>query len=130
MKILSSLALATAVVFTTVPAAFAEEIIGSYVAYIGRDDLYNSKGARLKEPWQILRQDRANYHRFGISQSGDEWDPFFGNIDNRAIMERMIMNGSISPGARNGLVQGGATVFVRIYGSGSRGKSVKVTVVN
>jgi len=130
MKILSSLALAVVVAFTTTPAAFADEIIGSYVAYIGRDDLYNSKGARLKEPWQILRQDRANYHRFGISQSGDEWDPFFGNIDNRAIMERMIMNGSISSSARNGLVQGGATVFVRIYGSGSHGKSVKVTVVN
>lgn len=130
MKILTSLALATVAVFTTVPAAFADEIIGSYVAYIGRDDLYNSKGARLKEPWQILRQDRANYHRFGISQSGDEWDPFFSSKQNRAIMERMIMNGSMSSGARSGLVQGGATVFVRIYGSGSRGKFVKVTVVN
>ena len=130
MKILTSLALATVAVFTTVPAAFADEIIGSYVAYIGRDDLYNSKGARLKEPWQILRQDRANYHRFGISQSGDEWDPFFSSKQNRAIMERMIMNGSMTSGARNGLVRGGATVFVRIYGSGSRGKYVKVTVVN
>ena len=130
MKFLSSLALAAAAVFTTVPAAFAEEIIGSYVAYIGRDDLYNSKGARLNEPWQILRQDRANYHRFGISQSGDEWDPFFDSIKNRAIMERMIMNGSMTSGARNGLLQGGATVFVRIYGTGSRGQYVKVTVVN
>lgn len=130
MKILSSLVLAATALFTIAPAAFADEIIGSYVAYIGRDDLYNSKGARLSEPWQILRQDRANYHRFGISQSGDEWDPFFDSIENRAIMERMIMNGSIASGARRGLLQGGATVFVRIYGSGSRGKYVKVTVVN
>jgi len=130
MKILTSLALAAACVFTTVPAAFADEIIGSYVAYIGRDDLYNSKGARLNEPWQILRQDRANYHRFGISQPGDEWDPFFDSINNRAIMERMIMNGTITSGARNGLLRGGATVFVRIYGTGSRGKYVKVTVAN
>lgn len=130
MKMLSALAIATATVFTTVPAAVAEEIIGSYVAYIGRDDLYNSKGARLNEPWQILRQDRANYHKFGISQSGDEWDPFFDSIKNRAIMEQMIMNGSISSSARNDLLRGGATVFVRIYGSGSRGKYVKVTVAN
>lgn len=130
MKIFSAVALAAATIFTTVPAAFADEIIGSYVAYIGRDDLYNSKGARLNEPWQIMRQDRANYHRFGISQSGDEWDPFFGNMENRAIMERMIMNGSMTSGARDGLLRGGATVFVRIYGTGSRGRYVKVTVAN
>jgi len=130
MKILSALAFAAATLFTTVPAAFADDIIGSYVAYIGRDDLYNSKGARLNEPWQILRQDRANYHRFGISQSGDEWDSFFSSVKNRAIMERMIMNGSITSGARNSLLRGGATVFVRIYGTGSTGRSIKVTVAN
>ena len=130
MKIFSALALAAATVFTTVPAAFADEIIGSYVAYIGRDDLYNSKGARLNQPWQIMRQDRANYHRFGISQSGDEWDPFFSSKNNRAIMERMIMNGSMTSAARNGLLRGGASVFVRIYGSGSQGRYVKVTVAN
>lgn len=110
-----------------IPAA-ADELVGSYVAYIGRDDLYNSKGARLTEPWQILRQDRANYHRFGVSQPGDEWDPYFGDINNRAIMERMVMNGSIDPVAAANLVNGGATVFVRIYGSGSTGRSVRVTV--
>ena len=71
----------------------AQDLVGSYVAYIGRDDLYSSKGVRLTEPWQILRQDRANYHRFGIRQRGDESDSFFNNMENRGIMERMIMNG-------------------------------------
>lgn len=108
--------------------AQADQLIGSYVAYIGQDDLYNSKGARLSEPWQVLRQDRANYHRFGISQPGDEWDPFFGSFDNRGIMERMIMNGNIEPAAARNLVQGGATVFVRIYGYGNSGQYVNVTV--
>jgi len=108
--------------------AQADQLIGSYVAYIGQDDLYNSKGARLSEPWQILRQDRANFHRFGISQGGDEWDPFFGSIENRGIMERMIMNGSIEPAAARNLVRGGATVFVRIYGTGNQGRYVNVTV--
>ncbi|GHE98817.1 hypothetical protein GCM10016455_19460 [Aliiroseovarius zhejiangensis] len=108
--------------------AQAQDLIGSYVAYIGQPDLFNSKGARLSQPWQILRQDRANFHRYGISQPGDEFDPFFGSIDNRAIMERMVMNGSIDPQAAKRLVQGGATVFVRIYGSGSTGTSLTVTV--
>jgi len=106
----------------------AQDLIGSYTAVIGTDDLYNSNGARLTEPWQVLRQDRANYHRFGIRQPGDEWDPFFGDIDNRAAMERMILQGRIDPVARRALMQGGATVVVRIYGRGSAGTRVEVSV--
>jgi hypothetical protein len=109
-------------------AAAAQTMIGSYSAYIGWDDLHNSNGARLSAPWQVLRQDRANYHRFGIRQAGDEWDAFFGSIDNRAAMERMIMNGAIEPSAAQILMQGGATVFVRIYGQGGVGNSIRVTV--
>lgn len=119
--------LAAAVVAMAGPVA-AQDLIGSYVAYIGTDDLYNSKGARLSQPWQVLRQDRANYHKFGISQTGDEWDPFFGDINNRAAMEQMIMRGAIDPAARANLMRGGATVFVRIYGYGDRGEFVDVTV--
>ena len=110
-----------------VPAA-SQQLVGSYVAFIGTDDLYNSKGARLTEPWQVLRQDRANYHRFGVYQPGDEWDPFFGSIDNRATMEQMIMNGRIAVSARRLLLRGGAPGFVEIYGQGNRGKYLNVTV--
>lgn len=110
------------------PVAQAQELIGAYVAYIGQQDLYNSRGERLTAPWQVLRQDRANYHRFGVSQPGDEWDPFFGEINNRAAMERWIMNGYIEPNAARILMQGGATVFVRIYGSNGWGQRIEVTV--
>ena len=109
-------------------AAIAQDLIGSYSAYIGWDDLHNSKGARLTAPWQVVRQDRANFHRFGISQPGDQWDPFFSSYENRAAMERMIMNGTIEPSAAQILMQGGATVLVRIYGSGGMGNSIRVTV--
>lgn len=118
-----------AALMSSIPtASLAQEMIGSYVAYIGREDLYNSKGARLTEPWQIMRQDRANFHRFGIRHAGDEWDSFFGDIDNRAAMERMIMNGYINPVAARDIVAGGATVVVEIWGAGSTGKSVRVDV--
>jgi len=129
MKFLPTLFLASLMSLSSLPAV-AQDIVGSYVAYIGRDDVYNSSGTRLNQPWQILRQDRANFHRFGISQRGDEWDSFFGSIDNRAIMERMVMNGSIDRAAAQGIVRGGATVFVRIYGRGSRGEFIRVTVVD
>lgn len=105
-----------------------EELIESYVAHIGRRDLFNSNGARLTEPWQILRQDRANFHRFGIQDAGDEWDSFFGNANNRAALENMLRNGSISAQASRDIIRGGATVLVEIYGRGNVGRSVVVTV--
>lgn len=128
MRRLTTWAIAALLAFAA--PATAQDLIGSYWAFIGNQDLYNSKGARLTAPWQVLRQDRANVHKFGISQPGDEWDAFFGSIDNRAAMERMIMNGSIEPSAARIVMQGGATVFVRIYGSGNHGTSVRVTVSN
>ena len=114
---------------TLVPlAAAAQDVVGGYAAWIGTDDLYNSEGARLSQPWQVLRQDRANYHRFGIWQEGDEWDPFFEDADNRAAMERMIMEGYISPAAARAIVQGNVMVYVTIHGSGGRGDWVEVEV--
>lgn len=125
-RFLSTLLLTVLLALPTL--ATAQDLVGSYFAFIGRDDLYNSKGQRLTEPWQILRQDRANYHRFGIWQVGDEGDNFFGSIDNRAIMERMVMNGRIDSFAGQRIVAGGVTVHVQIYGYGNRGDFVQVTV--
>lgn len=127
-KLFLALGLSLSAILASVTPAVSQQLIGSYVAFIGTDDLYNSKGARLSQPWQVLRQDRANYHRFGIAQPGDEWDPFFGSIENRAAMEQMIMNGRIGKRARRLLLKGGATVFVEIYGRGNRGTYINVTV--
>jgi hypothetical protein len=109
-------------------AALAQDVLGSYAAYIGQQDLYNSNGARLSAPWQVLRQDRANFHRFGISQTGDEWDPFFGDANNREAMERMVMQGYMDPIAARDIMAGGATVVVTIYGTGKSGQYVNVDV--
>ncbi len=121
--------LAMILAFLPLQQAVAQELVDRYIAVIGVEDLYNSKGQRLTEPWQILRQDRANYHRFGIRHDGDTGDQFFASIDNRAIMERMVMNGYIDPAASNTLVNGYAdSVLVEIFGEGDRGDYVKVTI--
>ena len=106
----------------------ADELLGSYSAYIGEDDLYNSSGERLTKPWQVLRQDRANFHKFGISQPGDEDDPFFGAVDNRAAMEYMVQHGTIGRAAARAILRGDVTVYVEIYGRNGRGDFVNVTV--
>ncbi|MDU8927261.1 hypothetical protein RXV86_07685 [Alisedimentitalea sp. MJ-SS2] len=124
-------AILIALASVTGQSALSQELVGSYVAVIGNEDLYNSKGKRLTQPWQILRQDRANYHRFGIRHRGDTGDNFFSSIENRAIMERMVMNGHIDPGAARTLVNGYSdSVLVRIYGRGNRGDYVRVTVMD
>ena len=110
------------------PIAYAQQLMGSYNAYIGNQDLYNSNGVRLMEPWQVLRQERANYHRFGISQYGDEWDPFFGNINNRAVLEQMVRNSYIAPNVRSMILQGGARIHVQVYGVNGFIQSINVSV--
>lgn len=104
------------------------ELIAEYMAYIGEDDLYNSSGNRLDQPWQVLRQDRANFHHFGIAQSEDQWDPLFDNADNRAAMEAMVRGGYIDPEAARILMGGDASVHVLIFGRDGRADYVEVHV--
>lgn len=104
----------------------AEDVIASYGAYIGSDDLHNSSGRRLTEAWQVLRQDRANFHRFGISQPGDEWDPIFDDMQARAALESMSRQGYISSGARALILGGDASVYVTIWGDGMNATYVEV----
>lgn len=111
------------------PIAHAQQLLGSYNAYIGNQDLYNSKGVRLMEPAQVLRQERANYHRFGISQYGDEWDPLFGNINNRAVLENTIRNSYIPPHIRDMILRGGATIHVDVWGTNGLIQTIDVNVV-
>ena len=104
------------------------QLLDESVAYIGRSDLRSSEGVRLTQAWQVIRQDRANYHRFNVRDRGDQGDTFFGEAQNRAIMERMVRDGRMSPSAARAVVQGDVWITVRIYGRGSRGQSVEVTV--
>ncbi|WP_249139021.1 hypothetical protein [Actibacterium sp. MT2.3-13A] len=108
--------------------ASAQELLGSYIADIGPADLRNSQGVRLWAPWQILRQDRANFHRFGLRDAGDEWDPFFADPGRRATMERMIQRGWIDPEAARAIVRGGVRVYVAVYSYGAQGEMVTVDV--
>ncbi|KEQ07026.1 hypothetical protein [Pseudorhizobium pelagicum] len=104
------------------------QVIDSYTAYIGRDDLYNSSGARLTKPWQIVRQDRANYHAYGIQDGDDEGDAFFADAANRQQLEEMLANGSMSRDAQSMILRGNCWVNVQVYGRGDRGSFIEVEV--
>ena len=108
------------------PAA-AQNLLESYVAFLSANDHYNSRGTRLTASWQIIRQDRANYHRFGERDAQDEWDSFFASMENRAAAERMLRDGFIDPATENYIVNNEALVLVEIFGYGSTGTYIRVT---
>lgn len=103
-------------------------VIGVYQAFLGTGDHYNSSGQRLTQPWQIIRQDRANYHRFGRGDKGDDWDSFFDSASNRARMESMLRKGHISPAAARAIVDRNVWITVEILGYGNKGTAIRVTV--
>ncbi|GAB4267064.1 MAG: hypothetical protein Kow0013_16630 [Pararhodobacter sp.] len=110
-----------------VPAT-AQTYVGSYSAWIGGQDLYNSRGTRLWEPWQIIRQDRANFHRFNLRDSNDGGDPWFADANARAQLEQAVMNAGLQPSQRQQIVNGGVMVQVDLFGWPGRITSANVQV--
>ena len=63
----------------------------TYQAKISDRDHYNSRGVRLRNLNSVLRQDRANYYKYG-GDSRDQSDRYFSSIANRRAMERIAIN--------------------------------------
>jgi hypothetical protein len=120
--------LSPAVAQSTITHDGSARLLNSYRAYIGSDDLYNSKGERLTQPWQIIRQDRANYHAYRRRDRGDQGDNFFSDPANRQRLEAMLASGAITDAAANDIVRGNVWIRVEIYGRGSIGEWVDVHV--
>ena len=110
------------------PALAASYVMESYCAYLGDDDHYNSNGVQLTSAAQIVRQDRANVHRYGIVDDGDDWDSFFDNANNRARMESILSSGHFSKATARRIVNNLVYICVDIIGNGSRITDVQVDV--
>ncbi|MEV4606175.1 hypothetical protein MRBLMR1_001115 [Neorhizobium sp. LMR1-1-1.1] len=113
---------------SSVTVEHSNRLIESYRAYIGQDDLFNSTGIRLTKPWQIIRQDRANFYVYGVRDRDDEADTFFADGVNRQALENMLRNGNMTDEAARMIVQGGVWIDVEIYGRGASGRWIDVTV--
>ena len=100
----------------------------SYVAVLSERDHLNSNGERLTSAAAIIRQDRANYHKLGKRDPGDENDRFFASANNREILEQLLSRGSSNPAALRAIVNGTPTVTVSIYRSAAGRDYVNVLV--
>lgn len=110
--------LALMLIFAGVPA-FADELIESYVARLGADDHFNSRGERLTSPAQIIRQDRANFYKFGRGDAEDEDDMFFRDVKSRELLQRFLQRGYTAPEVYRAIVSGQPLVRVNVYRSRS-----------
>lgn len=100
-------------------AAFADQFLGSYVARISEQDKYASDGYALDSAAQMVRQDRANWHKFGKTDPDDENDVWFRTNAQRSRLESMLQRGgAMSSSVRRAIVNGEPLIQVDVY-SGS-----------
>ena len=97
------------------PLIYAEEPIDTYTAKLSSEDHFNSNGERLKSVADIIRQDRANYHKFNVRDAEDQGDGFFGDADSRERIPKMLKNGHIDKVAQKSILNGSPVVTVSIY---------------
>ena len=75
-----------------------EVIVACYKAQLSARDHFSSNGSRLSDVASVIRQDRANFHKFGLRDAQDQSDDFFANASNREALEQMLKQGNIRPG--------------------------------
>ena len=107
----------------------ADELIERYVARLGADDHFNSSGERLTKPALIIRQDRANVHKFAARDPEDEGDRFFQSADNRERLEQFLSRGRTTPAVYRLIVNGQPLIRVSIYRNWG-GDSVDVDIIS
>jgi hypothetical protein len=129
LAITMAIVLAAILAIGAPPSAQAQQLIGSYVALLSEADHFNSSGQRLTSAAAVIRQDRANFHRFGIKDPQDEGDAFFADEGNRAALEQMLERGRAEPGVIARIVNGTPLIRVEIY-RGATGPFIKVTLID
>ena len=106
-------------------AARADDMLGSYVARISDRDHHASDGYELSSAAQMVRQDRANWHKFHRRDADDQGDDWFGSNEDRAYLERMLKRGgAMSSSTRRAIVNGEPLIQVDVYEN-----SVRVSIL-
>ncbi|BCH26204.1 hypothetical protein MesoLjLc_61180 [Mesorhizobium sp. L-8-10] len=105
--------------------ASGDTLLGSYVARISANDHQASDGYPLDTAARMVRQDRANWHKFGSGDIEDEHDPWFGSAQARVRFEVMLNKSSaMTDATRRAIVRGEPVVEVQVYR-----QSVRVRII-
>ncbi|RDS76117.1 hypothetical protein DL238_13980 [Alteriqipengyuania lutimaris] len=91
------------------------EFVARYKAFLYEPDHAGPSGEQLTEAWQVLREDRANYHARDVRQADDESDPVFASAANRERIEEMVAKGNLTAESARKIVERNVLVAVDIY---------------
>ena len=114
MRLILGAALFAAGLSAALPAA-AQGIVDEYCARISDHDKVASDGFQLSDAASILRQDRANYHKFNDSDNEDAGDRTFRSADARARIPALLDNGQTEQSTLRQIVRGTPYVCVEVY---------------
>ena len=104
------------------------KLAGQYRAFLYGPDHEASTGGRHTEAWQVLREDRLNFHSRGVRQDDDQTDPVFGETANRERIEMMVANGNLTESSARKIVDGNVLVAVDIYARDGEPERLDVSV--
>ncbi len=97
-------------------SARADSLLGSYEARISQRDKQASDGYALDTAAQMVRQDRANWHKFGSGDDEDQGDDFFATTQSRVKLENMLnKKDAMNPATRKAIVRGEPVIQVDVY---------------
>jgi hypothetical protein len=106
-----------------------QQLLESYIAQLSETDHFNSSGQRLTTAAAIIRQDRANFHRFGLRDPDDEDDQFFADEANRAALEKFLEYGRAEPGVISVILNSTPLVRVQVWRANA-GPYIAVTLID
>jgi len=109
----------------------AQDYSALYQVRLSERDHYSSSGVKLTSVAAILRQDRANYHKFNKRDAEDQSDRFFSSVGNRGLLEgyynNVANNSPLSKADRNVIINGTPLVKVSLVdGVGTKYLRVKI----
>ena len=110
-------------------SAMADTRICSYIARLSERDHSASDGFRLKDAASIIRQDRANFHKFGRRDEEDETDSFFASVRNREDLENMVKRRQLPSAVSAAIVQGTPLVEIQVFQSDAGYRYILVTLL-
>jgi len=106
------------------------EVIQSYVAHLTSRDHVSSSGSKLTTAAEILRQDRANVHKFDKADAADEADTFFAGAANRELLGALLEKGDMDKKTEAAIVNGTPTVVVTLNASGKTAQEYLSVALN
>jgi hypothetical protein len=108
-------AAALGLILLPLPVSAQGALRDAYCTQISENDKFASDGFPLTDAGSILRQDRANYHRFGQRDPGDQRDSTFRSSGARERIPAMLDRGNTDRRVLRRIVRGTPYVCVDIY---------------